>query len=114
VDIKQEKEESIFKISDSEGKSLSNITIKPSKIFNKAKAKYGTAHLKTYFLGEKPNGNMAIKVIEGSGDISRAEEREYTPQGELVKVINLSSRGAALETDENGIKVRKWVLERVR
>ena len=114
VDIKQEKEKSVFKISDGEGKILSNIAINTSEIFNKAKAKYGSAHLKTYFLGEKPNGNVAIKIIEGSGDISRVEEREYTPQGKLVKIINLSSRGSVMETDENGVKVIKWVQERVR
>jgi hypothetical protein len=114
VDIKKEERKAIIEVMSKDSKKLSDIVINSSEIYDKAKNKYGKAYFNVYFLGENENGNILVKVREGFGDDLRIEEREYRPDGKLVKLIKISNVGTDIESGLDGIKIKKWILKRVR
>lgn len=117
VSFQKEEMGNIIILTDVLGESISKIQIPYSQSYKEAQEKYGRSHSELYFKEMTPEGNVIINIVEGFADITNVEEREYTSQGKLVKVIKsppAPGYSHGIEHNENGIKVIKWVQVRVR
>lgn len=113
INIRKEKEDSVIEVDDNSGKQVSKTLVKPSEAYQRAKAKYGRAKSEVYFEKVLENGNFQVRTVNGDLENISTEEREYTPEGKLVRRIK-SPPGYShgIDVGENGVKVVRWVIQK--
>ena len=113
INIRKEKEDSVIEVYDNSGKQVSKTLVKPSEGYRRAQAKHGRAKSDVYFEKMLDNGNFQVRTVNGDLENISTEEREYTPEGSLVRRIK-SPPGYShgIDVGENGIKVVQWVIQK--
>lgn len=113
VNVKKEGENSQIFVEDNAKKIISRIEVLATAEYAAAKAKHGRAKSDVYFEKMLDNGNFQVRTVNGGLENISTEEREYTPEGKLVRRIK-SPPGYShgIDVGENGIKVIRWGIQK--
>lgn len=113
VTIKKEGGISRILIEDSSKKVISKIEIPPAPEYTAAKAGQNRVKSDVYFEKMLDNGNFQVRTVNGSVDNIATEEREYTPEGKLVRrVKSPPGYSHGIDVGLNGITVVRWVIQK--
>jgi hypothetical protein len=113
VDIKKDGENSRIYIKNAAKNKEFDIKIPPSSAYFAAKARHGRAKSDVYFEKMLDTGNFQVRTVNGDLENIETEEREYTPEGKLVRrVKSPPGYSHGIDVGEDGIKVIRWVIEK--
>ncbi len=109
IEIKKSGEVSIVSVRDRAKKTSREIEVGPTEAYLAARARVARAKNDVHLEKILDNGNIRLRVVSGSVDALATEEREYTPEGKLVRRIK-SPPGYShgLNVDGEGVKIVRW------